>query len=203
MLSIFQCIYWPFIYLLLESVQIFCPFLIKLFDFVLVSCRSSLCPVFCQIYADICFPNIFCQSSVCLLSFLEGCEGEDRAGREVWLFWSLEGDGQLALLIGHSGWHSSQELKEVMEEPLDIGRMLPVEQILVGKTFFDVTAFMVRYELMRKRKISRHSGPQIEILENSGWNCMLITNLWNQTLNYFGRSAWEFWRSPSLLRLMT
>lgn len=70
MLSIFQCIYWPFIYLLLESVQIFCPFLIKLFDFVLVSCRSSLCPVFCQIYADICFPNIFCQSSICLLIFL-------------------------------------------------------------------------------------------------------------------------------------
>lgn len=68
-------------------------------------------------------------------------------------------------------------MKEVMEEPLNIGRMLPVEQILVGKTFFDVTAFMVRYELMRKRKISRHSGPQIEILENSGWNCMLITNL--------------------------
>lgn len=70
MLSIFQCTYWPFIYLLLESVQIFCPFLIKLLDFILVSCRNSLCPVFCQTYADICFPNIFCPSSVCLLIFL-------------------------------------------------------------------------------------------------------------------------------------
>ena len=59
-LSIFSCDYWSSVYLLWKTVYILNPFLIG--QFVLLSCKSSLCIPDTCLLSYVCFTNIFSYS---------------------------------------------------------------------------------------------------------------------------------------------